>query len=67
MNKTMDAIELDNIDSQKLGYEIGRRYRIWTGDIDLVLGYKDGWVIVQDEKTGRIRSHLTRVSSKPLD
>lgn len=52
-------IELDSNDKYELGWEIGKRYKIWTGDIDIVLGYLDGWVIVQDEKTGDIRSHLT--------
>lgn len=51
---------LDSNDSQDLGWVIGRRYRIWTGDVDLVLGYSQGWVVVQDVKTGQVRSHLTR-------
>jgi hypothetical protein len=54
-------------DRHNLGWIPGKRYRIWTGDIDLVLRYKDGWVIVQDEKTGEIRAHLTRCNSEPLD
>lgn len=54
-------------DTNRLGWTVGKRYKIWTGDIDLVLGYRDGWVVVQDEKTGRIRAHLTTCSYKPLD
>jgi hypothetical protein len=56
------------VDKFKLGYIVGKRYRVWTGDVDLVLGYRDdGWVIVQDEKTGVIRTHITTCSSTPLD
>lgn len=55
-------MELDNNDSQDLGWVIGKRYRIWTGDVDIVLGYRKGWVVVQDEKTGQVRSHLTRMA-----
>lgn len=43
------------MDKFQLGYIVGKRYRVWTGDVDKVLGYRDdGWVIVQDEKTGVI-------------
>ena len=55
------------MDTFQLGYIVGKRYRVWTGDIDLVLGYRDGWVVVQDAKTGVVRSHLTTCSSAPLD
>jgi hypothetical protein len=56
------------VDKFKLGYIVGKRYRVWTGDVDLVLGYRDdGWVIVQDEKTGVIRTHITTCSRSPLD
>jgi len=47
------------MDKHNLGWVIGERYRIWTGGIDLVLGYdNEGWVIVQDE-AGYVRKHLT--------
>lgn len=56
------------MDKFKLGYVVGKRYRVWTGDVDKVLGYRDdGHVIVQDEKTGEIRTHLTRCRTEPLD
>jgi hypothetical protein len=56
------------MDKFELGWIVGRRYRVWTGDVDKVLGYReDGWVIVQDEKTGDIRAHLTTCHSSPLD
>lgn len=56
------------MDKLELGWIPGKRYKVWTGDIDLVLGYtSEGWVIVQDEKTGEIRTHLTRVERPPLD
>lgn len=55
-------------DKLNLGYVVGKRYKVWTGDIDLVMGYdENGWVIVQDEKTGEIRKHLTTCSSEPLE
>ena len=50
------------MDKLGLGWTVGKRYKIWTGDIDLVLGYDDdGYVIVQDEKTGEVRKHLTQM------
>jgi hypothetical protein len=56
------------VDKFQLGYQVGKRYRVWTGDVDLILGYReDGWVIVQDEKTKEIRTHLTTCRSEPLD
>lgn len=41
------------------GWEVGARYRIWTGDVDEVLGFQGDWVYVRDVKTGRVRCHLT--------
>lgn len=47
------------MDKHNLGWVVGERYRIWTGGIDLVVGYdNEGWVIVQDEE-GYVRKHLT--------
>ena len=55
------------MDKFELGWIVGRRYKIWTGDVDLVLGYReDGWVIVQDQKTGAIRTHLTSASHSTI-
>lgn len=48
-------------DPNHLGHIVGARYQIWTGDVDEVLGFHNGWVYVQDVKTKKIRAHLTGV------
>lgn len=55
------------MDKHNLGWTVGKRYRIWTGTVDLVVGYdNEGWVIVQDEQ-GYVRKHLTTCHYEPLN
>jgi hypothetical protein len=51
---------LNHSDSLNLGLQVGKFYKIWTGDVDEVLGYDvRGRVWVRDLQTGVVRSHLT--------
>ena len=59
--RRIERTAMDNDDTLNLGWVIGGHYRIWTGDIDIVLGYKNGWVIVKDSKTGQVRTHCTKL------
>lgn len=55
------GVKLTSSDPLNLGHVIGAQYRIWTGEIDTVLGFDlHGWVVVRGQD-GRPRRHLTPV------
>lgn len=59
---------LTDKDTHRLGWVVGARYRIWTHEIDTVLGYTEAGVVVVRGADGRIRRHLTSAEmSKRVD